>query len=68
MEIVPSGQPLFVEAQLPVELIDKVAVGLPVDLNFSAFNQSNTPGYKALYGASEPIVYNPHLLHRLITL
>ncbi len=43
MEIVPIGQPLFVEAQLPVELIDKVAVGLPVDLNFSAFNQSNTP-------------------------
>ncbi|MEY4922601.1 MAG: hypothetical protein RLY17_1318, partial [Pseudomonadota bacterium] len=27
----------------PVELIDKVAIGLPVDLNFSAFNQSNTP-------------------------
>ncbi|CNL45515.1 HlyD family type I secretion periplasmic adaptor subunit [Yersinia aldovae] len=43
MELVPSGQPLLIEAQLPVELIDKVAVGLPVDLNFSAFNQSNTP-------------------------
>ncbi|WP_186367599.1 HlyD family type I secretion periplasmic adaptor subunit [Yersinia aldovae] len=43
MELVPSGQPLLIEAQLPVELIDKVAIGLPVDLNFSAFNQSNTP-------------------------
>lgn len=43
MELVPSGQPLLAEAQLPVSLIDKVVVGLPVDLNFSAFNQSNTP-------------------------
>lgn len=43
MELVPYGQPLLAEAQLPVSLIDKVVVGLPVDLNFSAFNQSNTP-------------------------
>ncbi|OWF76870.1 hemolysin secretion protein D [Yersinia rohdei] len=43
MELVPNGQPLLAEAQLPVSLIDKVVVGLPVDLNFSAFNQSNTP-------------------------
>lgn len=43
MELVPSGQPLLAEAQLPVTLIDKVVIGLPVDLNFSAFNQSNTP-------------------------
>ncbi|CNF10398.1 HlyD family type I secretion periplasmic adaptor subunit [Yersinia kristensenii] len=43
MELVPSGQPLLAEAQLPVSLIDKVVIGLPVDLNFSAFNQSNTP-------------------------
>ncbi|MFW5388860.1 MULTISPECIES: HlyD family type I secretion periplasmic adaptor subunit [unclassified Yersinia (in: enterobacteria)] len=48
MELVPSGQPLLVEAQLPVELIDKARAGLPVDLNFSAFNQSNTP---KLYGS-----------------
>lgn len=47
MELVPRGQPLLVEAQLPVELIDKAKAGLPVDLNFSAFNQSNTP---KLYG------------------
>lgn len=43
MEVVPNGQPLLAEAQLPVSLIDKVTVGLPVDLNFSAFNQSDTP-------------------------
>ncbi|ENM3690745.1 HlyD family efflux transporter periplasmic adaptor subunit, partial [Yersinia enterocolitica] len=43
MELVPNGQPLLAEAQLPVSLIDKVMVGLPVDLNFSAFNQSSTP-------------------------
>ncbi|CNI26432.1 HlyD family type I secretion periplasmic adaptor subunit [Yersinia mollaretii] len=48
MELVPSGQPLLVEAQLPVALIDKAIVGLPVDLNFSAFNQSTTP---RLYGS-----------------
>ncbi|WP_049614209.1 HlyD family type I secretion periplasmic adaptor subunit [Yersinia pekkanenii] len=48
MELVPSGQPLLIEAQLPVELIDKAKVGLPVDLSFSAFNQSNTP---KLYGS-----------------
>ncbi|CNI27689.1 HlyD family secretion protein [Yersinia massiliensis] len=48
MELVPSGQPLLVEAQLPVALIDKAVIGLPVDLNFSAFNQSTTP---RLYGA-----------------
>nr|WP_042526521.1 HlyD family type I secretion periplasmic adaptor subunit [Yersinia ruckeri] len=43
MEIVPNREPLLIEAQLPVELIDKVAVGLPVDLIFSAFNQSHSP-------------------------
>lgn len=39
---------MLVEAQLPVALIDKAMVGLPVDLNFSAFNQSTTP---RLYGS-----------------
>ncbi|ANI29710.1 hemolysin secretion protein D [Yersinia entomophaga] len=43
MEIVPSGRPLLIEAQLPIELIDKVAVDLPVELIFSAFNQSHSP-------------------------
>ena len=43
MEIVPQGEPLLVEARLPVELADKVHAGLPVELMFSAFSQSTTP-------------------------
>lgn len=63
MEIVPSGQPLLVEAQLPVELIDKTTTGLSVDLNFSAFNQSNTPrlhGSVLRVGADR--LHHPHSL------
>ena len=43
MDIVPSDDLLVVEGQIPVNLIDKVQVGLPVDLIFSAFNQNQTP-------------------------
>ena len=43
MEIVPSGDTLIVEGQVPVHLIDKVHPDLPVDLIFSAFNQRVTP-------------------------
>ncbi|WP_313515664.1 HlyD family type I secretion periplasmic adaptor subunit [Pseudomonas sp.] len=43
MEIVPQDAPLLVDAQLPVELVDKVQAGLDVELLFSAFNQSRTP-------------------------
>lgn len=43
MDIVPTDDPLVVEGQLPVNLIDKVHVGLPVELIFSAFNASTTP-------------------------
>ncbi|MEI7268765.1 HlyD family type I secretion periplasmic adaptor subunit [Pectobacterium versatile] len=43
LEIVPDDQPLFVDARLPVELVDKVWPGLPVELQFVAFNQSTTP-------------------------
>jgi protease secretion system membrane fusion protein len=43
MEIVPSDDPLVVEGQLPVHLVDKVHAGLPVDLIFSAFNSNRTP-------------------------
>jgi protease secretion system membrane fusion protein len=32
-----------VEGQLPVNLIDRVHPGLPVELNFSAFNSHTTP-------------------------
>ena len=43
MEIVPDGVPLRVEARVPVDRIDTVAPGLPVELMFTAFNRSRTP-------------------------
>lgn len=43
MEVVPVNQPLIVEAKVPVNLIDKVRVGLPVEMAFTAFNQRTTP-------------------------
>jgi protease secretion system membrane fusion protein len=43
MDIVPSGEALVVEGQLPVNLVDKVHPGLPVELMFSAFNANKTP-------------------------
>ncbi len=43
MEIVPEDEPLLVEGQLPVEQIDKVHPGLPVELAFTAFERSTTP-------------------------
>jgi protease secretion system membrane fusion protein len=43
MDIVPSEDPLIVEGQIPVNLIDKVHVGLKADMIFSAFNQNQTP-------------------------
>lgn len=43
MDVVPSDDPLIVEGQLPVHLIDKVHPNLKVELIFSAFNQNLTP-------------------------
>ncbi|ESP93527.1 HlyD family type I secretion periplasmic adaptor subunit [Pseudoalteromonas luteoviolacea] len=43
MEIVPKGQQLIVNAKIPSNLIDSVALGQDVDLLFSAFNTSTTP-------------------------
>ncbi|MET0859268.1 MAG: HlyD family type I secretion periplasmic adaptor subunit [Telluria sp.] len=43
MDIVPSGAALVVEGQLPVNLVDRVHIGLPVELMFSAFNTNKTP-------------------------
>lgn len=43
MEILPGQQTLQIEAQIPPHLIDKVKVGLPVDVLFTAFNQATTP-------------------------
>ncbi|WP_410498810.1 HlyD family type I secretion periplasmic adaptor subunit [Chitinibacter sp. S2-10] len=43
LDIVPSDLPLIVEAQIPVHLIDKVKIGNPVQLRFTAFNHITTP-------------------------
>jgi protease secretion system membrane fusion protein len=43
MDIVPADDPMIVEGQLPVNLVDKVHVGLPTELIFSAFNSNRTP-------------------------
>jgi protease secretion system membrane fusion protein len=43
MDLVPADDPLIVEGQLPVNLVDKVHPGLPLELIFSAFNTNSTP-------------------------
>lgn len=43
LEIVPQGTHLEVEGRLPVNLVDRVGSQLPVDILFTAFNQSSTP-------------------------
>ena len=54
MDVVPGDEPLRVDAQIPPNLIDRVHVGLPVDLMFTTFNASTTPrvpGVVTLVGA-----------------
>ena len=48
MSVVPSGDGLVIEGQLAVNLIDKVHTGLPVEVNFSAFNTNKTPHIPAV--------------------
>ena len=43
MEVVPSDEPLKVDAQIAPHLIDKVKPGLDVDILFPAFQQATTP-------------------------
>ena len=43
MDVLPTDDPLIIEGQLPVNLIDKVHIGLAADLLFSSFNASRTP-------------------------
>jgi len=54
LDIVPERPQLVIEAQVPVNLIDQIYPGLPVELNFSAFQQNKTPrlsGRVAVLGA-----------------
>ncbi len=43
MDVVPRNEPLRIDVQLPTHLIDKVKIGLPVEITFPAFNQRTTP-------------------------
>ncbi|MCT9810388.1 HlyD family type I secretion periplasmic adaptor subunit [Acidovorax sp. Be4] len=40
MDIVPKGAPLMLEAQVAPHMIDRVHVGMPVDVRFSSFANS----------------------------
>lgn len=43
MEVIPTNEAMIVEGQLPVHLVDKVRVDLPVEMMFTAFNTNRTP-------------------------
>ena len=43
MEVVPKDESLIIQAKIPNTIIDKVRVGMPTDMRFTAFNQSTTP-------------------------
>lgn len=43
LELVPADQPLIVEGRVPAQQIDRVYPDLPVEMLFTAFNQSTTP-------------------------
>ena len=43
MEVVPINEAMIIEGQLPVHLVDKVHVDLPVEIMFTAFNVNRTP-------------------------
>lgn len=43
MEILPKDKNLIVEGKIPVHLIDKVAIGLPIEIRFTALNANTTP-------------------------
>lgn len=58
MDIVPQSEHLIVHAKVPVDVIDKVKVGLPADLRFTAFNRTTTPvvpGNVTLVGADKQL-------------
>ena len=67
MDVVPGDEPLRVDAQIPPHLIDRVQVGLPVDLMFTTFNASTTPhvpGVVTLVGADVLLDQDKHPFYR----
>lgn len=43
MEIIPQNERFIIQARVPVQNIDRLDVGLPVDITFPAFNHAQTP-------------------------
>jgi protease secretion system membrane fusion protein len=43
MDILPSAEPLIVEGQVPVDMVDQIQVQMPVELILAAYNQNTTP-------------------------
>jgi len=43
LDIVPENEPLIIDTQVPTHLIDKMHLGLMVDIRFTALNQHTTP-------------------------
>ena len=63
MEVVPKDETLIVQAKIPASIIDKVRVGMPTDMRFTAFNQSTTPiipGLVTVVGADKEPGSNPN--------
>lgn len=62
MEVVPKDESLIVQAKIPATIIDKVRVGMPTDMRFTAFNQTTTPvvpGMVKVVGADKEPAQNP---------
>jgi protease secretion system membrane fusion protein len=62
MEVVPKDEVLIVQAKIPATIIDKVRVGMPTDMRFTAFNQATTPvipGVMSVVGADKEPGGNP---------
>jgi protease secretion system membrane fusion protein len=63
MEVVPKDETLIVQAKIPATIIDKVRVGMPTDMRFTAFNQVTTPvipGIMTVVGADKEPGNNPN--------
>jgi protease secretion system membrane fusion protein len=63
MEVVPKDETLIVQAKIPATIIDKVRVGMPTDMRFTAFNQVTTPvipGIMTVVGADKEPGTNPN--------
>lgn len=63
LEVVPKDETLIVQAKIPATIIDKVRVGMPTDMRFTAFNQATTPvipGRVIVVGADKEPGTNPN--------